>query len=38
MFFIVISEILGLFVNTQIPDDKYSLLNSENLPQPIQML
>ena len=32
----MISEILELFVNTLTADDKYSLLNSENLWQPIQ--
>ena len=33
----MISGILGLFVNTLTGDDKYSLRNSENLQQPIQM-
>ena len=33
----VISEILGLFVNTLAAEDKYSLRNWENLCQPIQM-
>ena len=32
-----ISKILGLFVNTLNIDDKYSLRNRENVPQPIQM-
>ena len=32
-----ISKILGLFVNTLNVDDKYSLRNRENVPQPIQM-
>ena len=35
MSLLVISEILGLFVNTLAADDKYSLRKSENLPQPI---
>ena len=30
-------EILGLFVNTLTADDKYALLDCENLPFPIQM-
>ena len=30
-------EILRLFVNTLTADDKYSLLNRDNLTQPIQM-
>ena len=34
---LVISKILGLFLNTLPADDKYSFRNSENLPQPIQM-
>ena len=38
MSLLVICEILGLFLNTLIVDDKYFLCNSENLPQPIQML
>ena len=38
MSLLVICEILGLFFNTLIVDDKYFLCNSENLPQPIQML
>ena len=33
---LVICEILGHFVNTLTPDDKYSLRNSEPLLQPIQ--
>ena len=37
MSLFVKSEILGLFVNTLTADDKYSLHNSENLTQPIQM-
>ena len=37
MSFLVISEILELFVNTLTTDYKYSLRNSENLQQPIQM-
>ena len=37
MSLFVKSEILGLFVNTLTADDKYSLQNSENLTQPIQM-
>ena len=36
-FHLLISEILGLFVNTLTADDKYSLRNSENLPRPFQM-
>ena len=31
------SQILGLFVNTMTVDDKYSLLNRDNLTQPIHM-
>ena len=34
---LVIFKILGLFVNTLTADDKYSLLNRNNLRQPIQM-
>ena len=35
---LVTSEMLGLFVNTLTPNDKYSLRNSENLRrQPIQI-
>ena len=37
MSFLVISEILELFVDTLTTDYKYSLRNSENLQQPIQM-
>ena len=37
MSFLVISETLGLLVNTLTGDDKYSLRNSDNLRQPIQM-
>ena len=37
MSLLVISKILGLFVNTLTVDDKYSLRNSENLRQPITM-
>ena len=37
MSLLVISEILGLFVNTLTADDKYSLYNSKNLQQPIEM-
>ena len=36
MLLLVICEILGHFVNTLTPDDKYSLRNSEPLLQPIQ--
>ena len=35
MNLILISEILGLFVNTMTADDKYVLGNKENLPKPI---
>ena len=31
------SKILGLYVNTLIADDNYSLRNSENLQQQLQM-
>ena len=34
---LVIFKILGLFVNTLTADDKDSLLNRDNLTQPIQM-
>ena len=34
---LVICKILGLFVNTLTADEKYSLLNRDNLMQPIQM-
>ena len=37
MSFLVISEILALFVNTRTADGKYSVRNNENLRQPIQM-
>ena len=37
MSLLVISEILGLFVNTLTADDKQSCRNSKNLRQPIQM-
>ena len=37
MSHLVISEILGLFVNTLNPDNKYSLRISENLWQTIKM-
>ena len=37
MSLLVISKILGLFVNTLTADDKYSFRNSENLRQPITM-
>ena len=33
MSLLMICEILGLFVDTLIADDKYSLRNRENLPQ-----
>ena len=36
MSLLVISEILGLFVNILTADDKYFLRNSENLRQPTQ--
>ena len=35
---LVICKILGLFINTLTADDKYSLLNRDNLTQPIQDL
>ena len=34
---LVLCKILRLFVNTLTADDKYSLLNRDNLMQPIQM-
>ena len=34
---LVIHKILRLFANTLIVDDKYYLLNGDNLTQPIQM-
>ena len=37
MSLLVIGQILGLFVNTLTPDDKYSLRNSEFLLQTIEM-
>ena len=37
MSLLVICEIMGHSVNTLTANDKYSLLNSENLQQPIQM-
>ena len=37
MSLLVISEILGLFVNTLTADAKHSLHNRENSKQPIQM-
>ena len=37
MSLLVISEILGLFLNTLTTDDKYSLRNSENLSESIKM-
>ena len=37
MSLLVISNILGHFVNTLTANDKYSLSNNENLPQPSQM-
>ena len=37
MSLLVTFEILGLLVNTLTSYDKYSLRNSKNLPQPIQM-
>ena len=37
MFLLVISEILGLFVNTLTTDSKSSLGNKKNLHHPIQM-
>ena len=38
MSLLVIYKILGLLVNTFATDDKYTLLNSDNLMQQIQML
>ena len=35
---LVLCKILSLFVNTLTADDKYSLLNTDNLMQPIQIL
>ena len=37
MILLAICEILGLFANTLTADGKYSLCNSENLLEPIQM-
>ena len=37
MSLLVICEILGHCVNTLTADDKYSVRNSENLPEPIQI-
>ena len=37
MSLLVISEILGLFLNTLTTDEKYSLRNSENLSESIKM-
>ena len=34
---LLIYKMFGLFVNTSTADDKYSLLNSDNLTQPIKM-
>ena len=34
----MICKILGLFVNALTADDKYSLVNRDNLTQPIQIL
>ena len=34
---LVLSEILGVFVNTFIVDDKYRVQDCENLPLPIQI-
>ena len=36
-YFLVISKILGQFDRTLTADDKYSLVNRDNLMQPIQM-
>ena len=38
MSFLVICEILGLFVDRVTADDKHSLCNREGLLQPIQMV
>ena len=35
--FLVVCKILGLFVNLLTADNKYSLLNEDNLKQQIQM-
>ena len=37
MCLLVIRKILSLFVNTLSSDDKYYLLNRDNLMQPVQM-
>ena len=37
MSLLVTDKSLSLFVNTLTADDKYSLLNKDNLAQPIQM-
>ena len=37
MSVLVISEILGLIINTLTADDKYSLHNRKNLRQPIKL-
>ena len=37
MYLLVSCKILRLFVNTMTADDKYSLLNRDNLTQPTQM-
>ena len=37
MSLLVTCEILGLFVNTLVPNDMYSLCNSQNMQQAIQM-
>ena len=37
MYLLVICELLGLFASTLAGDDKYSLRNSQDFPQPIQM-
>ena len=38
MSLLVICKTLKLFINTLTADDKYSLLNRDNLTQPIRML
>ena len=37
MYLLMIYEILGLFFNILTVDHKYSLFNTENLPQSFQM-
>ena len=37
MSLLVIQQILGLFIHTLTSDGKYSLLNSDNLTQPVKM-